>query len=74
MSDRQDNWKAKTLIASTVLGAGFGLVTGYLLNRSAEESGNAPPQVSTADGIKALVGIIGIVRGIVALGSKEKKD
>lgn len=72
MSEQQDNWKTKTLIVATLLGAGFGLVTGYLLNRTAEESGNAPPEVSTSDAIKALVGIIGLVRGIVSLGSKKK--
>lgn len=68
----EDNkWKTNTLILSAVVGALIGLGTGYLLTRTAEESGGQPPKISTADAIKASLGIIGVVRGIAALGDRK---
>lgn len=66
-------WKVKVLVGGTVVGALLGLGTAYLLSRQAEESGGEPPQISTADAIKASVGIIGLVRGIAALGDNKRK-
>jgi hypothetical protein len=70
--DQTDNgWKVKTLVISTFLGAAIGLATGYLLNRTAEESGKVPPEVSTGDAIKAFVGVFGLMRGIASLGKGD---
>jgi hypothetical protein len=71
MTDREnDNWKTRVLITGGVLGALAGLSTAYLLARAAEEKGNGPPQISTSDGIKMAIAIIGVVRGIAALGDR----
>jgi hypothetical protein len=64
-----DNWKTKTYIVGLVVGALFGAGTAYLLVRTAEESGSGgPPSISTGDFIKSAVGIVGVMRGIAALG------
>lgn len=52
------------------IGALVGAGTAYLLARTAEESGGGPPQISTGDAIKSAIGIVGIVRGIAALGDR----
>jgi len=71
MTDREnDNWKTKVLITGGVLGALAGLSTAYLLARAAEEKGSGPPQISTGDSIKMAVAVIGVVRGIAALGDR----
>lgn len=71
MPEENNNWKTKTLILGTLIGALVGLGTGYLLTRTAEESGGQPPKITTGDAIKATLGIIGVVRGIVALGNRD---
>lgn len=65
-----NNWKTKTLIIGTVLGALSGLAAAYLMARSAEKSKGRPPEVSTTDAFKILLGVIGVVRGIAALGDE----
>jgi hypothetical protein len=71
MLERNNNWKTRTLIIATVAGALIGLATGYLMNRTAEESGGIPPEITTGDAFKASLGILGVVRGIIALGSPK---
>jgi hypothetical protein len=71
MLEEQNTWKTKTLILATVTGALIGLATGYLLTRTADETGGEPPKISTGDAIKASLGIIGVVRGIAALGDRK---
>lgn len=63
-----NNWKTKTLIIGTVLGALSGLAAAYLLARSAEQTKGGPPKVKTGDAFKILLGVIGVVRGIASLG------
>jgi hypothetical protein len=65
-----DNWKRNILIAGAAFGAVIGLGTAYLLARTAEESGHGPPAISTGDAIKSAIGIIGLMRGIAALGDR----
>jgi hypothetical protein len=64
------NWKTKTLVIGTALGALSGLAAAYLLARSAEKGKGRPPEVSTTDAFKVLLGVIGVVRGIAALGDE----
>ncbi|MFZ0545944.1 MAG: hypothetical protein WAM60_10930 [Candidatus Promineifilaceae bacterium] len=71
MPEQSNDWKIKTLILGTLVGALIGLGTGYLLTRTAEENGGSPPKITTGDAIKASVGIIGVVRGIIALGDRK---
>jgi hypothetical protein len=65
---QENNWKPRVLIAGTAIGALAGLAAGYLLSRTAEESGGDPPEISTIDGIKVTLAIIGVVRAIASLG------
>lgn len=64
------NWRTKTLIIGGVIGALIGISTAYLLARTAEESGGGPPKISTGDAIKSAIGVVGLVRGIAALGDR----
>ncbi|MCA9950758.1 MAG: hypothetical protein KDE48_14005 [Anaerolineales bacterium] len=63
-----ENWKTKTLIVGTVVGAGVGLGTAFLLTRSSENQRGGPPEISAIDLLKVAVAVIGVVRGIAALG------
>ncbi|MGW8319598.1 MAG: hypothetical protein ACWGPS_10155 [Candidatus Promineifilaceae bacterium] len=65
------DWKKKTLVVGTALGAALGLMTGWLLTRQAEETGNTPPEIKTSDAIKVLIGVVGLVRGVASLGSRD---
>jgi hypothetical protein len=65
-----NNWKTKFLVIGGLLGALTGLGTAYLLARAAEEKGDGPPQITTGDAIKMAVGVIGVARGIAALGDR----
>ena len=71
MPDSSINWKTQVLIACTAGGALIGLVTGFLLSRTAEERGNVPPEIKTVDALKVLIAVIGVVRGISSLGSPD---
>ena len=72
MPEISDNWKIKVLAGSAVLGALIGLGTGYLLTRTADETGSGPPEIKTTDGVRIAISVIGLVRGIVALGDRKK--
>ena len=66
-----DSWKKKTYMLGAALGIVAGLGTAYLLIRTAEESERGgPPEVSTGDAIKSALGIVGVMRGIAALGDR----
>jgi hypothetical protein len=64
------NWKQKFLISGSLIGAFVGLATAYLLARAAEEDGEGPPQVDTADAIRVVMGVVGTMRGVAALGKR----
>lgn len=71
MTEPTSNWKNKALIVGAILGALLGLTTAYLVTRTADERDGKPPQISTGDAIKTAIGVIGVVRGIAALGDKK---
>jgi hypothetical protein len=71
MPETSNNWKIKILVGGAVIGALIGLSTGYLLTRTAEESGTGPPEFKTTDGVRLAISTIGLVRGIVALGDRK---
>jgi hypothetical protein len=68
MQESEQDWKIKVIVGATVIGAASGLVAGYLLSRTSEEQGGGPPRVKTSDALRLAIGIIGLVRGIAALG------
>jgi hypothetical protein len=63
------NWKTKMLVSGAILGAAVGLATSYLLSRTVEEGGGGAPDINTMDALKAVLGVVGVMRGIAALGS-----
>lgn len=67
----EDNWKKKTYMIGAALGTLAGLGTAYLLVRTTEESARGgPPSITTGDAIKSALGIVGVMRGIAALGDR----
>ena len=71
MLESDNNWKPKVIVTSTLIGTASGLVAGLLLSRTAEEKNSGPPRVQTKDALRITIGIIGIVRGIAALGDPD---
>ncbi len=63
-----ENWKNKMLLVGTLGGALIGAGTAYLLARSAESNRGGPPEISTKDLLSTGIAIIGLIRGIAALG------
>jgi hypothetical protein len=62
------SWKTKILLTGTIFGALVGAGTAYLLARSAESNRGGPPEISTKDLLSTGIAIIGVIRGIAALG------
>lgn len=62
------NWKTNLLLVGAIGGALIGAGTAYLLARSAESSKGGPPEISTKDLLGTGIAIIGVIRGIAALG------
>jgi gas vesicle protein len=60
----------RTLVAGALIGAMTGLVAAMLLNRRAEESGNELA-LTTGDGMKLGVMVIGLLRAIASLGEEK---
>ena len=67
-----NNWKTKMYAMGAVAGSIAGLGAAYLMIRTAEENEGGPPQINTSDAIKAALNVIGLVRGIAALGGPKK--
>ncbi len=64
----ENNWKTKTLVLGTVLGAVSGAVSAYLLIKRAE-SENKQPKLSPSEGIQVGLGLLGLMRMIAGFGS-----
>ena len=62
--------KNKTLVIGALVGAALGLAGAFLLTRRAEETGSAIT-VSTGDGIRLGVMIIGLLRAVAGLGDEK---
>ncbi len=71
MLESNDNWKLKLIVGSTVIGAFTGLAAGYLLSRNSEEKAGSPPSIQTMDALRLAISVIGVVRGIAALGDPD---
>ena len=66
--DQDTSWRTKTYLIGGLAGLLIGLGTAFLLVRSSDERSGGPPEVSTMDALKVGVAVIGLVRGIAALG------
>lgn len=71
MLESDNSWKVKILVGSTVIGALSGLAAGFLLSRTSEEGEGGPPKIHTSDALRLAIGVIGLVRGIAALGDPD---
>lgn len=68
------NWKTKTLVTGGLLGTLIGLGAAFLYTRTAERNyTDKLPEISTGEALGIAISIIGIVRGIAALGDGKKK-
>lgn len=63
----QENWKIKTIVAGTVVGAVTGLIAAVLLSKRAEQKGERL-SISSGEGLKLGVLIAGLLRSILTLG------
>ena len=63
-----NNWQTRYLVGGGIIGGLIGVFTAYWLVRTSEETRGAPPEISTGDVLKSVVGIIGLIRGIASLG------
>ncbi len=68
----QENWKTKTLIIGTLLGALVGAGAAYLLiQRAAREDSKV--SLSAGEGVKLGLLIFGLLRQVAQLGEGEKE-
>ncbi len=66
-STPDNSWKVKTWIIGTLIGALAGLGAAFLLTRRAEQKGERV-SISTAQGVKLGMLVVGLLRSILNLG------
>ena len=62
----------RTLLFGALIGAFTGLVAAMLLQRRAEQTGTEI-SLSSGDGIKLGLMVLGLLRAVASLGEEEKK-
>ncbi len=68
--DENGSWRSKTLVLGAVLGALTGLVAAYLLVQRADQQ-EQPPELSTGEGIKVGLLLLGLLRQIAQLAEGD---
>jgi ABC-type Mn2+/Zn2+ transport system permease subunit len=63
------SWKVKTLVVGTLIGALTGLGAAFLLTRRAEQKGEKV-SISTGQGVKLGMLVVGLLRSILNLGEE----
>ena len=66
----EDNWKPKVLVVGAVIGALVGLGGAYLYAQQAEREGRTP-KVSTGEGVKLGLLVLGLLRSVATLGEGD---
>ena len=66
-----ENWKPKVLIIGAALGALVGVGAAYLFAQQAEREG-AKPSMSTGEGIRLGLLVLGLLRSVAALADGDK--
>jgi len=64
--EKTDNWKNKTLLIGTVLGALTGLGTAYMLVQRADDH-SGPPTFTPGEGLKLSLLLLGLIRQVIGL-------
>jgi hypothetical protein len=67
----KENWQVRVMVVGGVVGAMLGLMTSWLLVRTARETRGGPPAITTGDALKVGITAIGLIRSIAALGDKS---
>lgn len=62
------NWKSRTIILGTVIGALAGAASAYLLIKRSEGEGEKP-NLSPGEGIQVGLGVLGLMRLIAGFGT-----
>jgi DMSO reductase anchor subunit len=62
----------RTIIFGVLIGAATGLAAAMLLNRRAAE-GNGTTQITTGEGLKLGVMVVGLLRAVASLGEENDK-
>lgn len=64
-----NNWKTKTIIIGTIIGAAVGALSGFLVVKRAETE-DAQPKFTAGEGVQMGLGVLGLLRMIAGVGSK----
>lgn len=74
-SNNASNWKTRTYIIGTILGAVTGLLSAYLYAREAENNAEdgERPEIAPSAMIGLALSALGLVRQISESGKKKKK-
>lgn len=70
-NEQAENWKPKALVIGAVFGALVGVGAAYLYVQQAEREGTKP-SMSTGEGIRLGLLILGLLRSVAALGEGGK--
>ncbi len=65
------NNRSRTILIGVLVGAATGLVAAMMINRRAAENGESTA-ITTGDGLKLGVMIVGLLRAIASLGDDDK--
>jgi hypothetical protein len=55
------NWKTKTLLIGTTVGAAAGLMAAFIILQRAEKN-ETTPKLTAGDGVKVGLGVLGVLR------------
>jgi gas vesicle protein len=61
------NWKTKTLLIGTTVGAVTGLVAALIIMQRAEKS-ETTPKLTAGDGVKVGMGVLGVLKLLADVG------
>lgn len=64
--ENTSNWKTKTLVVGAVVGAFTGIIAALIFIEQAAKE-NDHPRISTGDGVKVGLGVLGLIRMIADL-------
>jgi hypothetical protein len=65
--DVDPNWKTKTLLIGSIIGALAGLGAAYLLIQQAERRGEQP-KIGTGEGLRLGMGVLQLLKNVGELG------
>ena len=69
--DKNENWKLKTLLLGTGIGAVTGLIASLIIVQRAEQT-NSRPEITAGDGVKVGLGLLGVLRQIADFGLSKR--